>query len=454
MLGNGEIWQAARPCRAHKFSRVGARQDRSGRRPLRGARPQVLESLRNIFAIPDLRKRLPVHLRPARGLPDRLPHSDAGIDPRALMEFMNAAQNTFLGFVNTFTGGSLQRVAVFALGIMPYITASIILQLLTVVWPYLEKLSKEGEIGRREDHPVHALRHGAGLDHPVDRYRAVPREDHDARRRRPGSRLRAGRSGSMTVLTLTTGCAFIMWLGEQISERGVGNGISLIIFAGIVVGLPRTRSWTRSGRCRANELSMIAIVLPAWSSWWPWSAFIVYMERAQRRIPVQYAKRMVGRKVYGGQTHLPAAAGQHRRRHPGHLRELGDDGCRRRSAQMAQGTAWLQKMAGTSSPGGSRSTTCCTSSGIIFFSYFYISIIFNPIDLAENMRKYGELHPRHPLGQAHGRVHRPHPDADHAGRRDLPGAGLDPPRLPAQRRPHPEPAVDRAGDSIPTCPTG
>ena len=192
----------------------------------------------------------------------------------------------------------------------------------------------------------------------------------------------------LTILTLTTGCAFIMWLGEQISERGIGNGISLIIFAGIVVGLPRAVAQTLSG-IRSNELSLIGIlvlivfmVLVV--------AFIVYMERAQRRIPVQYAKRMVGRKVYGGQsTYLPLrvnTAGVIPVIFASSLMALPAT-----AAQMFQ-VPWLQKIADQLAWGQPLHYLLYVV-GIIFFSYFYISIIFNPSDLAENMRKYGSFIP-------------------------------------------------------------
>jgi preprotein translocase subunit SecY len=263
----------------------------------------VLESVRNIFAIPDLRKRLlfTFGLLAVYRIGCHIP--TPGVDPIALIEFMNSVQNTFLGFVNTFTGGSLERVAVFALGIMPYITASIILQLLTVVWPYLEKLSKEGELGRKKitqytryGTVVVSIIQSTGIALFLEKTQTPGGADLVPI---PGWGFRL-----LTILTLTTGCAFIMWLGEQISERGIGNGISLIIFAGIVVGLPGAVADTL-GKIRTNELSIIGILLLLLFMV-AVVGFIVYMERAQRRIPVQYAKRMVGRKVYGGQsTYLP-----------------------------------------------------------------------------------------------------------------------------------------------------
>ena len=348
----------------------------------------MLESLRNIFAIPDLRKRLmfTFGLLAVYRIGCHIP--TPGVDPKALLEFMSAVQSTFLGFVNTFTGGSLQRVAVFALGIMPYITASIILQLMTVVVPYLEKLSKEGELGRRKI--TQYTRYGTVL---VSIIQSTGIALFLEKTTTPGGAALVPDPGwafrLMTILTLTTGCAFIMWLGEQISERGVGNGISLIIFAGIVVGLPRALVDT-VGKIRSNELSLIAVVVLV-VFMVAVVGFIVYMERAQRRIPVQYAKRMVGRKVYGGQsTYLPLRVNT-----AGVIPVIFASSLMALPAtvsQMAQGTPWLQKIADVLAWGQPLHYLLYVI-GIIFFSYFYISIIFNPVDLAENMRKYGSFIP-------------------------------------------------------------
>ena len=347
----------------------------------------MIESLRNIFAIPDLRKRLmfTFGLLAVYRIGCHVP--TPGGDPQALLEFMESMQSTFLGFVNTFTGGSLERVAVFALGIMPYITSSIILQLLTVVWPYLEKLSKEGELGRKKI--TQYTRYGTVL---VSVIQSTGIALFLEKTTTPGGAALVPSPGwafrLLTILTLTTGCAFIMWLGEQISERGIGNGISLIIFAGIVVGLPSAVASTVAG-IRSNELSIIGIlILIAFMVLVV--AFIVYMERAQRRIPVQYAKRMVGRKVYGGQsTYLPLrvnTAGVIPVIFASSLMALPAT-----AAQMFQ-APWLQKIADQLAWGQPLHYLLYVV-GIIFFSYFYISIIFNPSDLAENMRKYGSFIP-------------------------------------------------------------
>ena len=347
----------------------------------------MIESFRNIFAIPELRKRVlfTFGLLAVYRIGCNIP--TPGIDPQALVEFMAAMQNTLLGFVNTFTGGSLKRVAVFALGIMPYITSSIILQLLTVVWPYLEKLSKEGELGRRKITQYTryltmgiSLIQSAGISLWLEKTTTpggAPLVPH------PGWGFRI-----ITMLTLTTGCAFVMWLGEQITERGVGNGISLIIFAGIVVGLPgaivQTVSSLQSGTTSVLKMLILIVFMFAVV------AFIVYMERAQRRIPVQYAKRVVGRRVMGGQnTYLPLRVNT-----GGVIPVIFAS-----SVVMIPTTIagmfqneWLQNIADAIS-WGQPIYYLLYASAIIFFSYFYVSIIFNPADTAENLRKYGGFIP-------------------------------------------------------------
>lgn len=348
----------------------------------------ILESFRNIFAIPDLRKRVlfTFALLAVYRIGCAIPVP--GIDPQALVEFMRIAQQGFLGFMNTFTGGSLEKVAVFALGIMPYITASIILQLLTVVWPYLEKLSKEGELGRRKitqytryGTVAISLIQGTGIALFLEGQRTpggaelVPS---------PGWGFRL-----MTVITLTTGTAFVMWLGEQISERGIGNGISLIIFAGIVVGLIPAIGTTISS-IQSGNLNLVAVlVLLVFMVFVV--AFIVYMERAQRRIPVQYAKRVVGRRVYGGQsTYLPLRVNS-----GGVIPVIFASSVVTVPtviAGMFQENEWIQDVAAYIGYGQPIYYLLQVVT-IIFFSYFYISIIFNPTDLAENMRKYGGFIP-------------------------------------------------------------
>ncbi len=347
----------------------------------------MIESFRNIFAIPDLRKRLlfTFALLAVYRVGCIIP--TPGIDPRALFEFMQSLQGTILGFVNTFTGGSLERVAIFALGIMPYITASIILQLLTVVWPYLEKLSKEGELGRRKitqytryGTVVISIVQSMGIALWLER---VTTPGGAALVPSPGWGFRL-----MTVLTLTTGTAFVMWLGEQISERGVGNGISLIIFAGIVVGLPRAILDT-VGAIRAGTLNLLVVVVLI-VFMVVVVAFIVFMERAQRRIPIQYAKRIVGRRIYGGQnTYLPLRVNT-----GGVIPVIFASSVvmiPTTVANMFQND-WMQRVS-SAMQWGQPLHYLLYGVGIIFFSYFYVSIIFNPADTAENLRKYGGFIP-------------------------------------------------------------
>src|SRR5450432_500274 len=263
----------------------------------------MLQSLRNIWDIPDLRKRVlfTLGLLAVYRLGNHVP--TPGINAKALIDFFEQNRANWFGLVDMFSGGNLSRVTVFALGIMPYISASIILQLLTVVWPYLEKLSKEGELGRRKI--TQYTRYGTvllsivqslGIAVYLERM-TVGQQFHIVEHPGIGFKL-------MTVLTLTTGTAFIMWLGEQITERGIGNGMSLLIFAGIVVGFPRgvldsiqKISPVELGLITALLLVALMVLVVA---------AIVFVERGQRRITVQYAKRVVGRRMYGGQsTHLP-----------------------------------------------------------------------------------------------------------------------------------------------------
>src|SRR6266852_1524281 len=254
----------------------------------------MFEKLANIFRVPDLRKRVlfTLAMLAVYRLGSHIP--TPGINADEFQKFIEQNRGTVLGFVDLFSGGQFRRMTVFALGIMPYITASIILQLLTVVYEPLAKLQKEGELGRKKItqwtryltvilSSVQSFGIAIGLEKTGD-FVVNPG---------PGFIL-------MTMLTLTTGSAFIMWLGEQITERGVGNGMSLLIFAGIVVGLPRgvidlyekvrTDAW---GVFTAPAMIMLIGVMVLVVG------FIVYVERCERRIPVQYAKRVVGRKVRG-----------------------------------------------------------------------------------------------------------------------------------------------------------
>jgi preprotein translocase subunit SecY len=355
--------------------------------------PNVVDTVRNIWSIEDLRKRVlfTFALLAVYRLGSHIP--TPGVDPVALSEFFKAVNSGVFGFLDLFSGGALSRLSVFALGIMPYISASIILQLLTVVWPYLEKLSKEGEMGRRKINQytrygtiVLAIVQSLGVAFWLRSQASpggaplVPPHVQNA--------LWGLGFPILTVLTLTTGTAFIMWLGEQISERGIGNGISLIIFAGIVVGLPSavvgTLSDIRTGERNLFAMLFLVIFMIAVT------AFVVFMERAQRRIPVQYAKRVVGRKVYGGSnTYLPLRVNT-----AGVIPVIFASSI----LVIPQTIAQMIKQPWATSIGnqlqvGEPLYYILQVAGIIFFSYFYTSIVFNPVDTADNMRKYGGFIP-------------------------------------------------------------
>jgi preprotein translocase subunit SecY len=355
--------------------------------------PNVVDTVRNIWAIEDLRKRVlfTFALLAVYRLGSHIP--TPGVDPVALSEFFKAVNSGVFGFLDLFSGGALSRLSVFALGIMPYISASIILQLLTVVWPYLEKLSKEGEMGRRKINQytrygtiVLAIVQSLGVAFWLRGQTApggaplVPPHIQDA--------MWGIGFPIMTILTLTTGTAFVMWLGEQISERGIGNGISLIIFAGIVVGLPNAVI-TTVGDIRTGERSIFAMLFLLLFMV-AVTAFVVFMERAQRRIPVQYAKRVVGRKVYGGSnTYLPLRVNT-----AGVIPVIFASSI----LVIPQTIAQMIKQPWAVSIGGQLRVGeplyyLLQVVGIVFFAYFYTSIVFNPVDTADNMRKYGGFIP-------------------------------------------------------------
>ncbi|MFZ0784177.1 MAG: preprotein translocase subunit SecY, partial [Candidatus Acidiferrales bacterium] len=266
---------------------------------------KLIEAFRNIFSTPDLRYRVlfTLALLAIYRLGAFVP--TPGINTQLLGQLFDQSKGSVLGLIDLFSGGNLRRLTIFALGIMPYITASIILQLLVVVWPYLEKLQKEGELGRRK-----ITQYTRYLTIILSAFQSFTIALTLQRQAMSGQSLvyhPGPRFILMTMLTLTTGSAFIMWLGEQISDRGIGNGMSLIIFAGIVVGLPRAVSdlWDKAKTAQWGSftpialIGLVALMLAV-------VAFIVFVEGGQRRIPVQYAKRVMGRKVMGGQmTYLP-----------------------------------------------------------------------------------------------------------------------------------------------------
>ncbi len=306
-----------------------------------------------------------------------------GIDTVALASFFAKAQGTLLGLFDMFSGGALERLSVFALGIMPYISASIILQLLTVVVPHLERLSKEGEQGRKKI--TQYTRYGTvvlsiiqgfgisvGLESMASPGGAQVVID-------PGWSFRL-----MTVITLTSGTAFIMWLGEQITERGIGNGISLIIFAGIVARMPTAIANTfrliSTGEMGIFSVLVIVVLMVAVIG------FIVFVEQGQRRIPVQYAKRVVGRKMYGGQsTHLPLKVNT-----AGVIPAIFASSIIMFPATIASFIAipWVKSIADSMQPGNWLYQLLFVGF-IFFFCYFYTAVTFNPVDVADNMKKQG-----------------------------------------------------------------
>jgi preprotein translocase subunit SecY len=346
----------------------------------------MFEKLANIFRVPDLRKRVlfTLAMLAVYRFGGHIP--TPGINADEFQKFIEQNRGTMLGFVDLFSGGQFRRMTIFALGIMPYITASIILQLLTVVYEPLAKLQKEGELGRKKI--TQWTRYLTVILSAVQSFGiAIGLEKYGNFVISPGWGFRL-----MTMLTLTTGSAFIMWLGEQITERGVGNGMSLLIFAGIVVGLPRavadlyekvhTQAWGPFTPFAIVLLVAVMILVVA---------FIVFVERSERRIPVQYAKRVVGRKVMGGQsTHLPLrvnAGGVMPVIFASSILTLPQTigYSLKNSRYFGDLLRWLGW--------GEPLYTFLYAVGIIFFAYFYVSIVFNPNEVADNMRKYGGFIP-------------------------------------------------------------
>jgi preprotein translocase subunit SecY len=349
----------------------------------------MLQSFKNIWEIPDLRKRVlfTLGILAVYRLGSHVP--TPGINPKALIDFFEQNKANWFGLVDMFSGGNLARVTIFALGIMPYISASIILQLLTVVWPFLEKLSKEGELGKRKI--TQYTRYGTVLlaliqSTAIAKYlEKMTVSQTFSIVEHPGVPFVL-----MTVLTLTTGTAFIMWLGEQITDRGIGNGMSLLIFAGIVVGFPRGLLDTFR-MIQRQELNLLAAILLV-AMMVGVIAAIVFVERGQRRITVQYAKRVVGRRMYGGQsTHLPLRVNT-----SGVIPVIFASSIiafPQTFASFFQGTfPWL-KTVSEQLQWGMPLYNVLYVTFIIFFCYFYTAIVFNPDDVAENMRKYGGFIP-------------------------------------------------------------
>lgn len=343
----------------------------------------MLEGLGNISKVPELTKRIlfTFLLLAVYRLGAHVP--TPGIDTTALAAFFDQAKGSLLGLFDMFAGGALSNLSVFALGIMPYISASIILQLLTVAVPYLEKLSKEGESGRRKI--TQYTRYGTVLLSLIQGFGIAI-----------GLENMAGPTGAsividtgwgfrlMTVITLTAGTAFIMWLGEQITEKGIGNGISLIIFAGIVCRGPE--AIINTFRLLASGEMGIFFILILIAMMVLIVGIIVYVESGQRRIPVQYAKRVIGRKMYGGQsTHLPLKVNT-----AGVIPPIFASSIIMFPATIANFIPhpWMKAVAGAVVPGRFLYESLYVAF-IIFFSYFYTAVTFNPVDMADNMKKYG-----------------------------------------------------------------
>ena len=347
----------------------------------------IVESIRNIWKMPDLKRRIFFTLlllavyRVGAVIPT------PGINTEVLRRFFEEHRGTVFGFMDLFSGGNLSRFTIFALGITPYITASIILQLLTVVWPYLEKLSKEGELGRKK-----ITQYTRYLTIILSLVQSVSIAVAFLRMPSQGSQVVIDpgfRFIFMTALTLTTGTAFIMWLGEQISDRGIGNGMSLIIFAGIVAGLPHAATEIY-GKLATQQWSPLVVILLL-SMMVAVVGFIVLVERAQRRIPVQYAKRVVGRRVMGGQsTHLPLKVNV-----GGVIPVIFASSILafpQTFGYLFPSSQFFRNMSDALRT-GEPLWNLLYISGIIFFCYFYTSIVFNPTEVADNMRKYGGFIP-------------------------------------------------------------
>ncbi|MFO7556167.1 MAG: preprotein translocase subunit SecY [Desulfobacterales bacterium] len=337
----------------------------------------------NIFKIPELKKRILYTLGLLVVYRVGVHVPTPGIDTVALASFFAQAKGTLLGLFDMFSGGALERLSVFALGIMPYISASIILQLLTVTIPHLERLSKEGEQGRKKI--TQYTRYGTILLSVIQGFGiSVGLERMTSPGGAPIVIIPGWAFRLMTVMTLTAGTAFIMWLGEQITERGIGNGISLIIFAGIIARMPdaigNTFRLLSTGEMGLFLIIILVVFMVAVV------AFIIFMEQGQRRITVQYAKRVVGRKMYGGQsTHLPLKVNT-----SGVIPPIFASSIIMFPATLASfiEVPWMQSVASAMTPGNIAYEVLYVGF-IFFFCYFYTAVTFNPADVADNMKKQG-----------------------------------------------------------------
>ena len=348
----------------------------------------MASSIANIAKIPELRRRILLTLVLLAVYRVGVFVSVPGVNRQVMKDMVKAASGSFLGLFNMFSGGALEQMSIFALGIMPYISASIILQLLTVVIPALDRLQKEGEQGRKQINQY--TRYGTIVISMVQAF-FIARYLESSSRTQFGSVEADPGLGFelLTMLTLTTGTAFIMWLGEQITERGIGNGMSLIIFAGIVARFPDAlvqllQKSSGQGDMTVFDLLVITGIVVAVI------AAIIFFERGYRKIPVQYAKRVVGRKVYGGQSsHLPLKINV-----AGVIPPIFASSILLFPSQLAGfvQSSWMQRAADVLNPGDWRYNTLYVGL-IIFFCYFYTAVTFNPVDIADNMKKYGGFIP-------------------------------------------------------------
>lgn len=343
----------------------------------------MFEGIGNLGQIPELRKRIGFTLLMLAIYRIGVQIPTPGIDVAAMASFFDRVQGTLFGMFNMFSGGALRRMSVLALGIMPYISVSIIIQLLAVAIPQLEALKKEGEAGRKKISQYTrygtvalSLVQGLGIAFGLERMTAPNGAPVVAN---PGIGFLL-----LTSLTLMSGTIFLMWIGEQITERGVGNGISLIIFAGIVARIPSaiidTFSLIRTGDVHPGLFIILLLMMLLVVG------FICFMEQAHRRIPVQYARRVIGRKVYGGQsTHLPLKVNT-----AGVIPPIFASSILMFPATIANfiPIPWMQSMAQGLRPGSFSYETIYVIA-IVFFCYFYTAITFNPVDIADNLKKNG-----------------------------------------------------------------
>jgi len=342
----------------------------------------LLAIVQNIFQIPELRRRILFTLGMLAVYRVGCHVPTPGVDASVLAEFFKGTEGTLLGLVSSFTGGALERMTVFALGIMPYISASIILQLLTVVFEPVQRLSKEGEQGRktitkwtRYGTIILSVVQGAGIAFGLQSMRG------------PAGELVVPNQGMgfilLTIITLTAGTAFIMWLGEQITERGIGNGISLIIFAGIVANMPsaivNSIRLLKTGALSIFVMIIIVVLMVIVI------AFIIFMERAQRRLPIHYAKRVAGARSGGQTSHLPLKINM-----SGVIPPIFASSIIMFPATVANlvDVPWVQTIASMMTPTNILYNVIYVAA-IVFFCYFYTAVTFNPIDVADNIKKQG-----------------------------------------------------------------